>query len=467
MATGTGTGTRSGIGHRTNAHLETLISEAGISHKRLAHRLNQICSSHGLSTDYTHTSVANWCRRGMKPKWPVPRYICTVLTESLGRPVDLADIGMESANSDHTVGLGFPREQQHALAEATSYWSALNRRDFLATAPFAVAAFSEPVTRWLISPTEPVARLNGRTTVERAHIEELRQAADAARAWDSRFGGAAWKSQSLTEYLYERVTPLLRATYTERDGRDLFSVTAEMARLAGWTAFDAGQHQTAQRHYIQALRLAKAAGDVHLGSYVLTTMAMQALMRGFPSQAIDMAQGAFERVPGADPRVLGFAKLIEARAHARAGDARSASAALATAERLEQQGAAEGAGERAWIEFFNRQRIVTDATEIFRDLGRPKSTFAWHALGSMPGDAFARSRGIRLSVLATAHAQQGDWEAGLALGRESLRLFTRLQTVRGGDYIKIFAGSLHPWRHEKPVAAYLAEAKTLTSRRAG
>ncbi|MFD9729750.1 hypothetical protein [Streptomyces sp. NPDC059072] len=192
-------------------------------------------------------------------------------------------------------------------------------------------------------------------------------------------------------------------------------------------------------------------------------MAMQALMRGFPSQAIDMAQGAFERVPGADPRVLGFAKLIEARAHARAGDARSASAALATAERLEQQGAAEGAGERAWIEFFNRQRIVTDATEIFRDLGRPKSTFAWHALGSMPGDAFARSRGIRLSVLATAHAQQGDWEAGLTLGRESLRLFKRLQTVRGGDYIKIFAGSLHQWRHEKPVAAYLAEARTLTS----
>ncbi|KOU23475.1 sporulation protein [Streptomyces sp. WM6372] len=381
----------------------------------------------------------------------------------MGRPVDLSDIGMESANGDRTVGLGFPREQQQALSEATSYWSALNRRDFITTAPFAVAAFSDPVTRWLISPTEPVASPSGPTTVEREHIEELRQAAEAARAWDSRFGGAAWKSQSLTEYLYERVTPLLRGRYTERDGRDLFSVTAEMARLAGWTAFDAGHHQTAQRHYIQALRLAKAAGDINLGSYVLTTMAMQAMMRGFPSQAIDMAQGACERVPGADPRVLGFAKLIEARAHARAGDARSACVCLSTAEGLEQQGSAEGCGERTWIEFFNRQRIVTDATEIFRDLGRPKSTFAWHALGAMPSDAFARSRGIRLSVLATAHAQQGDWEAGLQLGHESLQLFTRLQTVRGGDYLGIFARALRQWRHERPIAAYLAEVRALTA----
>ncbi|MFD5737840.1 sporulation protein [Streptomyces sioyaensis] len=452
-------------GHKANAQLEALISESGISHKRLAYRLNQICLSQGLSTEYTHTSVANWCRRGMMPKWPIPRHICTVLTECLGRAVDLADIRMESANTDRSVGLSYPRDQRHALSEAASYWSALNRRDFLTTAPFVAAAFSEPVARWLISPTEPVLRPTGRTTVERGHIEELREAATAARAWDSRFGAAAWKSQSLTEYLYERVTPLLRARYTERDGRDLFSVTAEMARLAGWTAFDAGHHQTAQRHYIQALRMAKAAGDIHLGSYVLTTMAMQALMRGFPSQAIDMAQGAYERVPGADPRVLGFAKLIEARAHARAGDGRSACACLSAAERLEEQGKAVGAGERTWIEFFNRQRLISDAAEIFRDLGRPKSTFAWHALGAMPGDAFARSRGIRLSVLATAHAQQGEWEAGLQLGRESLQLFTRLQTVRGGEYIKIFAKSLHQWRHEKPVAAYLAEAQTMTSRR--
>ncbi|MFB8406531.1 hypothetical protein [Streptomyces sp. NPDC055912] len=37
---------------------------------------------------------------------------------------------------------------------------------------------------------------------------------------------------------------------------------------------------------------------VQLGCYVLTTMAMQSLLRGFGSEAVDMAQGAFERAKG-------------------------------------------------------------------------------------------------------------------------------------------------------------------------
>jgi len=453
--------------NRENPRLENLIAEAGISHKRLAHRLNENCLERGLKSDYTHTSVANWCRRGMRPRWPVPQVICTVLAETLGRPVDPSEIGMDwYGKDDHNVGLSFPRDQHEALTEAQSYWSALKRRNFLAASPFVASAFSEPVTRWLVSPTEPVAAQSGRASVGRAHIEELREAADSARVWDSRFGGSGWKSQSLTAYLYERVTPLLSGRFSESVGRDLFSVTAEMARLAGWTAFDAGQQHTAQRHYIQALRLAKAGGDANLGSYILSSMAMQAMMRGFTSQAIDMAQGAYERVPSADPRVLGFAKLIEARAHARDGDTRSACGCLALAEQLQQHGEAEGSGSLTWIDFFTRQRIVTDAAEIFRDLGNPKATFAWHAMGEMPGDAFARSRGIRLSVLASAYAQQGELEHGLRLGRTSLRLFSRLQTVRGIDYIKIFTNSLRPWHRDPAVAGYLSEVRTLAAQSA-
>ncbi|MDI3404959.1 sporulation protein [Streptomyces cavernicola] len=471
-----------------NLRLEALIGECGISRKGFAHRLNQLCTERGVHSDYTHTSVANWCRRGMRPRWPVPDLICVVLAERLGRPVGLADIGMEgcgrlrrsgnAGGEDLDAGLRFPREQPQALSEMTTYWSTLNRRNFLAATPFAASAFSEPVTRWLVSPAEPasgglpaagamaaepVLAPGGRLPVGRAHIEELREVADSARRWDSRFGGAATKSRSITAYLDERVSPLLRGRYTDAIGRELFSVTSQMARLAGWTAFDAGEHQAAQRHYIQALRLARAAGDEGLGAYILTTMAMQALMRGFASQAIDMAQGAYERVPDADPRVRGFAKLIEARAHARSGDARSASGCLARSEHLQEQ-AEDGGGrgsDLAWIEFFNRQRIVTDAVELFRDLGNPRAVFAWQAQGAMPGDAFARSRGIRLSMLASAHAQRGDLDQSLRLGRESLGLFTRLQSARGVDYLRLYSRSLQRWQREPAVVAYLGDVRKL------
>ncbi|MFI1184559.1 hypothetical protein ACH4UT_34235 [Streptomyces sp. NPDC020799] len=68
-------------------------------------------------------------------------------------------------------------------------------------------------------------------------------------------------------------------SFSDEPGRELFSVSTELSQLAGWTAFDVGQHEVAQRHFIQALRLVRAGGDVQLGCYVLTTMAMQALTR--------------------------------------------------------------------------------------------------------------------------------------------------------------------------------------------
>lgn len=444
-----------------NPNFEEMVSSSGASHKRLAHRVNELASREGQSTQYTHTSVANWCRRGMVPKWPTPRLICIALSELLGRPVSLADIGMQSAERDtDRLGLEFARDQDDAVTEASAYWSAVNRRQFLTSQTFAISAFATPFARWLIDPADSTRARSAGPSVDREHIAELREAADSARRWDSRFGGANRKSTSLTEYLYGRVAPLLRGSYSESVGRDLFRVTAEMARLAGWTAFDAGQHSIAQRHFIQALRLARAGGDADLGAYILTTMAMQSLMRGFTSEAIDMAQGAYQRGNTLDPRVAGFAKLIEARSHARAGDERATSTCIAQSERLAERGS-DGEGP-AWIGFFNQQRIITDATEAFRDLGNHRATFAWNAIGPMPSDAFARSRSVRLSVLASAHAQNGDLAHSLHLGHESLRLFTRLGSLRGMEYLRVYSRSLEPWRRDPQVVSYLSDVRQAT-----
>ncbi|MET8573111.1 hypothetical protein [Streptomyces sp. NPDC004783] len=81
----------------------------------------------------------------------------------------------------------------------------------------------------------------------------------------------------------------------------------------------------------------------------------------------------------------------------------------------------------------------------------------------MPGDAYARSRGIRLSVLATAYAQAGELDCSLRLGGESLRLFGRPQSVCGLNYLKIYTDSLAPWRREPAVGAYLNDVRHLAS----
>jgi hypothetical protein len=110
-----------------------------------------------METDYSHTSVANWCRRGMTPKWPVPELSAQAIGERLGRPVGLAEIGMSDARAPNAnTGLDFPRDPADAVRVATSFWSPVNRRDFLTTGAsgFAVSAFTTPVTRRLVAPAD-------------------------------------------------------------------------------------------------------------------------------------------------------------------------------------------------------------------------------------------------------------------------------------------------------------------------
>ena len=441
----------------SNTDLERLIEAARISRKALAHRVNELARAAGLETGYSHTSVANWCLRGMVPKWPVPKLIAQAIGERLGRPVNCSEIGMpEGETPDAGVGLDFPRDPADAVRVATSFWSSVNRRDFLTGSSFAITAFTTPVTRWLVSPADETADHRGGLRVGRTDLDELRTAAEDARHWDSKYGGGNWKANSVTACLEQRAAPLLDGSFTDAIGRELFSVTSELSRLAGWTAFDVGQHDAAQRHFIQALRLARAGGDVQLGCYVLTTMAMQSLLRGFAGEAIDMTQGAYERAKDtAAPRVLAFTKLIEARAHARDGDPRAASKALAASETLLGQ-ARPGGEEPAWIDFYSHARLSADAAEVFRDLKNPKAALAWNqqAAAMQPG-VFTRSVGMRLAIVGTAHLQARDLDHGLQLGNQAVDILARVQSTRALDYVREFNTALAPWRREPAVRDFL------------
>jgi hypothetical protein len=446
-----------------NDRLTRLVELSGMSHKALAKRVNELASLRGLSRGYTHTSVANWCRKGMIPRHPAPQLIAEALSEALARRVTVLETGLavaSAAASPPGDGLAFSRTKTAAVTEAADYWSHVNRRDFLANAPFAVGAFSTPFLRWLTQPADNDHSPGHGPRVGAEDVEELRRAADEVRHWDSRYGGASWRTASMPAQLLVRATPLLRGSYSERVGADLFAATSQLARLAGWIAFDAGHDQAAQRHFIQALRLARAAGDRALGAYVLTTMAMQALLRGHPQEAVDMAQGAYARTGG--PRavsVRGFAKLIEARAHARLEDEPSASRCLALAEDLCAKG--HGAPDTPdWIDFFGHARIVTDAVEVFRDLNKPAVALRWDSMAALPANRFTRCHGMRLAIVSTAHLQLGDLDQALNVGRQSLDVLRTVSSERAREHLRTVKSHLVPWRSAPAARTLLSDLST-------
>lgn len=266
-----------------NEKLGTVLALAGISNAGLARRVNDLGAQRGLTLRYDKTSVARWVSKGMVPQGAAPHLIAAAIGQKLGRPVPLHEIGLADADPAPEVGLAFPRDVGAAVKSATE----LYRLDLAGrrtgggiwqslAGSFAVSAYATPASRWLITPADSsVAREaqplesggdNTPQKVGHSDVQKLREAAEDARRWDSKYGGGDWRSSMVPECLRVEAAPLLLGAYSDDVGRALFGASAELTRLAGWMAFDTGQQEAAQRYYIQALRLARAAADVPLGA---------------------------------------------------------------------------------------------------------------------------------------------------------------------------------------------------------
>ncbi|MFD4762392.1 sporulation protein [Streptomyces sp. NPDC058439] len=298
--------------------------------------------------------------------------------------------------------------------------------------------------------------------VGHSDVSKLREAAQDARRWDSKYGGGDWRSSMVPECLRVDAAPLLLGSYSDEVGRALFGAAAELTRLAGWMAFDTGQQEAAQRYYIQALRLARAAADVPLGGYVLASMSLQATYRGFADEGVDLAQAAVERNRGlATARTMSFFRLVEARAHAKASDAAAAGAALKAAEGWLER-SRNGDADPSWLGFYSYDRFAADAAECHLDLKAPRQVrrFTEQAL-SRPTEEFVRSHGLRLVVSAVAELESGNLDAACAAGTRAVEVAGRISSARTTEYVRDLLHRLEPYGHEPRVAELRERARPL------
>ncbi|MET8753168.1 sporulation protein [Streptomyces sp. NPDC004667] len=322
-----------------------------------------------------------------------------------------------------------------------------------------------PVAPAATAPAAPAPGVLSEASPQRvghSDVTKLREAAEDARRWDSKYGGGDWRSSMVPECLRVDAAPLLLGSYSDEVGRALFGATAELTRLAGWMAFDTGQQEAAQRYYIQALRLARAAADVPLGGYVLASMSLQATYRDFPDEGVDLAQAAVERNRGlATARTMSFFRLVEARAHAKAGDSAAAGAALRAAEGWLER-SREGDADPTWLGFYSYDRFAADAAECYRDLKLPRQVrrFTEQAL-SRPTEEYVRSHGLRLVVSAVAELESGNLDAACAAGTRAVEVAGRISSARTNEYVRDLLHRLEPYGDEPRVAELRERARPL------
>ncbi|MEV5601437.1 transcriptional regulator [Streptomyces sp. NPDC052299] len=445
------------VARQPNERLQALIQEAGCSNAGLARRVNMVGAERGLDLRYDKTSVARWLR-GQQPRGRAPGTIAEALGRKLGRTVTIDEIGMANGkNLASGVGLQFAPTVIGAIEQVCELWrSDVGRRDFLTGSTVASSALVEPSRDWLITGADPqVARAAG-SRVGMSDVEAVRATTAALVDLDHRFGSGHVRPV-LVHYLNSVVSGLLSGAYRESTGRQLFAAVSRLTELAGYMAIDTGQPGLAQRYYIQALRLAQAAGDRAYGGYVLAaSMSHLAAQLGNPREIAQLARAAQEGARGrVTPRAEAMFYAAEARGHALLGDARTC---------LEIAGRAEAALERAepdsgddpdWIAHFDHAYLADELAHCHRDLGQAEAA-ARRAKESLDGhpESRARRRGIGLALLATAQVQLREVEQACHTGTRAMELLGTVRSTRGAEYLEDLQQRLLPYGDEPAVREF-------------
>ncbi|MFD6534711.1 regulator [Streptomyces sp. NPDC060184] len=313
-------------------------------------------------------------------------------------------------------------------------------------------------------PAVPRQRQTERASGQRVgngDVAALRSVGELFRSLDHAYGGGHAR-QALIRYLEHETEPMLRGHYTETTGRRLFAAAADLTRLAGWTSYDIAAHGLAQRYFVQALRLAQAAGDRAYGSYVLITMSRQAVYLGHGREAVQLARVAQQGVgSAAPPAVQALLHAVEARGHGVLGDARACAVSLARAERA-LEAARPGDEAPHWARNFDEAQLADELAHCHRDLQQYRAA-ALHAERSLQlrAPAYARSRLFCRVVLASARLGLGELDQACLLGAEAAQQAREMRSVRATEYVREFERRLEPYRDAAAVRGYREQIAAL------
>ncbi|MFD7455478.1 hypothetical protein [Kitasatospora sp. NPDC059827] len=141
---------------------------------------------------------------------------------------------------------------------------------------------------------------------------------------DDQHGGETLRPAVIGQLRY--VTGVMRDTVDPNYRHRLHAIAAELARLAGWTYFDARQYSAAQGYFSESLRFAREIDDRTFIANVLACLSLQATYQDKPQDAITLARAAQDnaRLAAGTPRVLAMLSMREAFGHASAHDREAA-----------------------------------------------------------------------------------------------------------------------------------------------
>ncbi|MFD7502589.1 multiprotein-bridging factor 1 family protein [Streptomyces sp. NPDC059850] len=234
--------------------------------------------------------------------------------------------------------------------------------DGLLEADGALVALAAPAER-------PAAPGAGQGSGIDGDIAHMRASVAQLLEHDSRYGGTTVAPAAVQVWRAEQ-RKLERGEVPDRARRGYQSAVAELAEIAGWLLFDAGQWDASRTAFLESHVLARLSGERPMEWFALDMLAMQDVHHGRPGEALSIADELLTR-PRIPPRVALMARVRRGRALAHLGDHRRALDELAGAKaRLDESISPR---DPAWAWWVNEGEITGHQGEVLLALGEAKA----------------------------------------------------------------------------------------------
>ncbi|MBV7245686.1 helix-turn-helix transcriptional regulator [Streptomyces sp. MW-W600-10] len=250
-----------------------------------------------------------------------------------------------------------------------------------------------------------------------------------------------------------------------RDG--LHSIAAELARLTGWTYFDARQYNQARAYFTESLGLAKAIDDRQFMANVLACMSLQATYQDKSGDALALvtsAQDQARAAAGATPRVLAMLAMREAFAHATLGNHSATHAAISEAHTYFGR-ISTGDPDPAWVAYFDEPKLIVDTGIAHGRLG--EAALAEPLIADALRREHAsnhRGRAFHAFWLARTQLQRGKLDEACHTAMDALAPAAAVSSQRVAGHLKEFYEQLEPFRRESAAMTFESRLREVLPR---
>ncbi|MEU7370057.1 hypothetical protein AB0B92_31745 [Streptomyces hygroscopicus] len=280
---------------------------------------------------------------------------------------------------------------------------------------------------------------------------------------DDQHGGEVLRPAVVGQLRY--VIETIKETPDGRFRRDLFGIAAELARLTGWTHFDARQYSQARMYFAEALQLAKAIDDRQFMANVLACMSLQATYEDKPADAVALSTAAQDttRGHGGTPRVMAMLAMREAFAHASINNRSAAHAAIAEAHRQFER-TSDTDPDPSWVTYFDEPKLIVDTGIVHSRLGEAATAEPLIADVLRRGHgANQRGRAFHAFWLATTQLQRGNRDQACHTATVALESAAVVGSERVTGHLREFQQRLAPFGKEPAAVMFEARLRAMLS----